>query len=223
MTDWRQDIVARAEAAARGYLADSPACHDWDHTQRVRSNALQLARGEGADLLVVEVAALLHDIGRPQELADQGKTDHAQVGAEMALRLLPQLCVDDNAFIAHVADCIRTHRFRTRQPELFPATQEAKVVFDADKLDGIGAIGIARSFHFAGRIGARVHNTAEEALAENSYSKEDSAYREYLVKLRYVKDKMLTETGRRLAIQRHDFMVEFFRQLNEETGLAIRN
>ena len=217
MMDWRQDIVARAEAAARECLADSPACHDWDHTQRVRCNALQLARGEGADLLVVEVAALLHDIGRPQELADQGKTDHAQVGAEMATRLLPQLGVDDNAFITHVADCIRTHRFRMRQPELFPKTLEAKVVFDADKLDGIGAIGIARSFHFAGRIGARVHNTAEEALAENSYSQEDSAYREYLVKLRYVKDKMLTETGRRLAIQRHDFMVDFFRQLNEET------
>ena len=129
MMDWRQDIVARAEAAARECLADSPACHDWDHTQRVRCNALQLAHGEGADLLVVEVAALLHDIGRPQELADQGKTDHAQVGAEMATRLLPQLGVDDNAFITHVADCIRTHRFRTRQPELFPKTLEAKVVF----------------------------------------------------------------------------------------------
>ena len=91
------------------------------------------------------------------------------------------------------------------------------MVFDADKLDGIGAIGIARSFHFAGRIGARVHNTEAEALSDSSYSREDSAYREYLVKLRYVKDKLLTESGKQMAKQRHEFMVAFFNQLNEET------
>ena len=83
--------------------------------------------------------------------------------------------------------------------------------------DGIGAIGIARSFHFAGRIGARVHNTEAEALSDSSYSREDSAYREYLVKLRYVKDKLLTESGKQMAKQRHEFMVAFFNQLNEET------
>ncbi len=217
MEEWKEHLVERAVEAAKRYLADSPACHDWDHTLRVRGNAMHLARVEGADPLVVEVAALLHDIGRPQELADQGKTDHAQLGAEMVLTLLPQLGVDDPRFIAHVAACIRTHRYRTRQPELIPQSIEAKVVFDADKLDGIGAIGIARSFHFAGRIGARVHNTEAEALSDSSYSREDSAYREYLVKLRYVKNKLLTESGRQMAKQRHEFMVAFFNQLNEET------
>ena len=216
MENWKDNLVSRTEAAAKKCLADSPACHDWDHTLRVRNNAMRLAKAEGADALVVEVAALLHDIARPQELADQGKSDHAQLGAEMVLALLPTLGVTDNAFIAHVADCVRTHRYRTRTPELKPATLEARIIFDADKLDGIGAIGIARSFHFAGRIGARVHNTEAEALSDSSYSREDSAYREYLVKLRYVKDKLLTAAGREMALQRHDFMVAFFQQLNDE-------
>ena len=219
MTDWRQDIVERAVAAARGYRADSPACHDWDHTQRVRCNALQLARGEGADLLVVEVAALLHDIGRPQELADQGKTDHAQVGAEMAALLLPQLGVDDDAFIAHVVDCIRTHRFRTRTGEP-PATIEAKVLFDADKLDSLGAIGLARAFHFAGKTGARVHNTPQEALSGDSYGREDSALREFLVKLQNVPGRLLTATGRQIGAERLAFMREFFARLDRECALT---
>jgi uncharacterized protein len=83
-------------------------------------------------------------------------------------------------------------------------------------LDSIGAIGIGRSFHFAGRTGARVHNRAEEALASDSYSREDSAYREYLVKLRKIRERMLTDAGRQLAEKRHAFMVAFFEELNEE-------
>lgn len=217
---WADGLVQRVEEASRKLLADSPACHDWDHTLRVRDNAMRIAEVEHADLLVVEVAALLHDIGRPAELADNGKTDHAVLGAEMSGHLLEELGVPDADFIEHVAACVRTHRYRARSPENRPATLEAMVIFDADKLDGIGAIGIARSFHFAGRIGARVHNSAEEALSDSSYSRQDSAYREYLVKLRYLKDGMLTAAGRAYALQRHEFMVAFFDQLNAETGLS---
>ena len=209
-------IIYKVEAAAKGLLEGSPACHDWEHTLRVRRNAMRIARAEGADALVVELAALLHDIGRPAELADCGRTCHAQLGAEMAAKLLKELGVEDVALIEHVAACVRTHRYRSRSPENRPQSLEAKVIFDADKLDGIGAIGIARSFHFAGRIGARIHNRAEEALADDSYSREDSAYREYLVKLRHVKDGMLTETGRQMAADRHRFMQEFFDELNIE-------
>jgi len=220
MADWKERLVAEVGEAARELLAKSPACHDWDHTLRVRGLAMQIAQAEDADLLVVEVAALLHDIGRPQELADHGQTDHAQLGAEMATQLLRQRGDIPQEFIEHVSACIRTHRYRARDSRNLPETIEAKVIFDADKLDGIGAIGIARSFHFAGRIGARVHNTEKEALSDSSYSREDTAYREYLVKLRYVKDRLLTETGRKIALQRHQFMVDFFRQLNEETGVT---
>ena len=183
---------------------------------RVRRNAMRLAKSEGADLLVVEAAALLHDIGRPAELADCGRTCHAELGAQMVREKLPEFGIDDAEFIEHVASCVLTHRYRRRNPERFPKTIEAKVIFDADKLDGIGAIGLARSFHFAGRIGAKIHNREAEALSEGSYSREDSAYREYLVKLRHVKDNLLTESGRTIASDRHRFMEEFFDELNCE-------
>ncbi len=200
----------------RCLLEDSPACHDWDHTLRVWTTARKLAAAEGAQTFIVDVAALMHDIGRPAELQDQGKTDHAVLGAEMARRLLPQWGLHDNALIDAIVHCIHAHRYRQRTQGIQPQTIEAKIVFDADKLDGMGAIGIARSFHFAGRIGARVHNTAEEALSEGSYSRQDSAYREYLVKLRHLKDKMMTASGREMALERHRFMEAFFDELNRE-------
>ncbi|MBN2449519.1 MAG: HD domain-containing protein [Lentisphaeria bacterium] len=199
----------------REHLAGSPACHDWDHTLRVLNNARHLCRVEGADPRVVEFAAVLHDIGRPEELEDRGKTCHAEWGAEMTLGLLVDLGITDMAFIRHVSACVRTHRYRRRNDDR-PETLEARIVFDADKLDCIGAIGIGRAFHFAGRIGARVHNTAAEAEDSASYSRDDSAYREYLVKLRHVPDRMLTAEGRRMAAARHAFMVAFFEQINRE-------
>ena len=202
---------------ARDRLEHSPACHDWDHTLRVLNNARHLCRVEGADLLVVEFAAVLHDVGRPAELADQGQTCHAHRGAELVHEILPGLGITDPAFIEHVAACVRTHRFRNRTDDR-PASLEARIVFDADKLDSIGAIGIGRSFHFAGRIGARVHNRADEAQSSASYSREDSAYREFLVKLRHLHERMLTAEGRRMAASRHRFMVAFFEQLNREVN-----
>ena len=87
----------------------------------------------------------------------------------------------------------------------------------ADKLDSIGAIGAGRAFHFAGRIGARVHNSEAEARDSDSYSVEDSAYREYLVKLRHIHEAMLTAEGRRMAEGRHLFMVAFFERICLET------
>lgn len=213
---WTDGLIKRLETEAMALLASSPACHDWDHTLRVRRNAMMIAEAEGADKLVVEAAAILHDVGRPAELMDEGKTDHAELGASMVPHILKRTGVDDTGFIEHVAACVLTHRFRKRHPERIPATLEAKTVFDADKLDSMGAIGIARSFHFAGRVGARVHNTETEALNSDSYSHEDTAYREYLVKLRFLKDAMLTNTGRIIALNRHDFMKTFFHELNTE-------
>ena len=213
------ELIGKVEAEVARILLASPACHDWEHTCRVRKNALEIAEEEGADLLVVELAALLHDIGRPAELADCGKTDHAVLGANMVPGILRSFGAQDAQFVSRVAECVRTHRYRKRSPEGMPVSLEAKCVFDADKLDSIGAIGIGRAFHFAGRIGAKVHNSAEQALASPSYSREDSAYREYLVKLRHIIGNMLTGTGRRMAQSRHDFMLAFFDELNRECGL----
>lgn len=109
--------------------------------------------------------------------------------------------------------CIETHRFRGNNK---PQTKEAKVLFDADKLDSIGAVGIGRAFQFAGEVGARLHNGGIDIKQTQSYSKEDTAYREFTVKLRKIKDRMLTEEGKRMAEERHRFMIAFFDRLNDE-------
>ncbi|MCQ2397323.1 MAG: HD domain-containing protein [Lentisphaeria bacterium] len=202
-------------AYAQGCLETDASCHDWDHTLRVLKSALDLGRIEGTDESVVTVAAILHDIARPVEMRDHGRSDHAFIGAQMAYDYLAAEGVRDDVWRRHVADCIRTHRYRSRTGEA-PATVEAKVLFDADKLDSLGAIGLARAFHFAGKTGARVHNSAEEALAGESYGREDSAYREYLVKLKYLPEAMLTKAGRETARARHEFMKRFFDELDAE-------
>ena len=212
----RQDLWQTFEGIVTAKLANAPGCHDYAHTLRVLHNAELLLQTEpDADSFVVRTAALFHDFARPEELASDGKQDHAQLGADLVRIELEQLgCEPD--FVNHVTSCIRTHRYRGK---LIPETLEAKIVYDADKLDSTGAFGIARAFHFAGRIGACLHNTAEEAVNSDAYGKNDSAYREYLVKLRHLPGKMLTESGRELAKERAVFMDEFFSRLNNEAGL----
>lgn len=216
MNDPHAAVFARLLERARQILEAVPACHDWDHTLRVLANARHLAEAEGADPTLVAFAAVLHDIGRPEELADNGRTCHAQLGARRTRDVLEGLGVSDGAFVERVAHCVRAHRYRRRRGGEAPATLEARVVFDADKLDCIGAVGIGRSFHFAGRTGARLHNTESEATGSESYSREDTAYREYLVKLRAIPERMLTTEGRRIATARHEFMVNFFDRLCRE-------
>jgi uncharacterized protein len=199
-------------------LSGHPECHGFDHTARVWHNARDILAAEQADAAVAEYAAWLHDIGRVAEFADNGKSCHATVGAGMVPEILASVGVADGEFVAHVAECVRTHRFRAREGQV-PQSIEAKIVYDADKLDSIGAIGVGRAFHFAGRVGARVHNSSEEALAADSYSLQDSAYREYLVKLKRIHENLLTAGGRRLGRRRHEFMVGFFQELGAETGI----
>jgi len=201
--------------AVRKRLESAPGCHDWEHTRRVLHNAQIIAAGEkNADIQVVETAAVLHDIARPEELKSKGKVCHAVIGSEISDKFLRDCEFRNEEFIRKVCNCVKTHRYRGggRSPLLI----EEKIVYDADKLDSIGAVGVGRAFHFAGRIGAKLHNTEKEALASDSYSSEDSAYREYLVKLRHIHGKLLTKTGRKVAKQRSDFMHEFFKQINRE-------
>lgn len=215
MTILTSDELKRLSERARALLERDASCHDWDHTERVLSCARTLALLEGADLSVVTAAAILHDIARPIEMSDHGRSDHAALGAQMALELLEEEGIGNESWRKHVAECIRTHRYRNRTGDS-PATVEARVLYDADKLDSLGAIGLARAFHFAGKTGARVHNRREEALAGESYGREDSAYREYLVKLQYLPEAMLTDAGRKLAEERSAFMKAFFEELTRE-------
>ncbi|MCK5834429.1 MAG: phosphohydrolase, partial [Lentisphaeria bacterium] len=140
---------------------------------------------------------------------------HAQVGSDLAREILTRFGYVDEMLIDQVTHCILCHRTRNGH---VPQTLEAKIVFDADKLDSIGAIGIGRAFHFAGRFGAKVHNDKLAAIGSEAYSEEDTAYREYLVKLKHISKNLYTNSGKTLAKDRHDFMVRFFDQLNTETS-----
>lgn len=206
------DLFDRVREEVKTLFADARGSHDWEHTERVVNLCLHIGKREKADLEVLTLAALLHDIGREHQDSANGSICHAERGAAMARELLSRYPVDD-ALIEKVVHCIEAHRFRG---DHLPHTKEARVLFDADKLDAMGATGIGRAFLFAGEVGAKLHN--KEIVVERTlaYSREDTAYREYLVKLVTLKDRMLTEEGRRMAQSRHQFMVEFFDRLNQE-------
>ncbi|XCN74932.1 MAG: HD domain-containing protein [Candidatus Electrothrix aestuarii] len=194
------------------YCLEEGGSHGPDHSERVLHTAMSIGEKMGARLDIIAPAALLHDIGRKQESSSKGKVCHAELGAEMAEPILQELGYTeaDRAAICH---CIRAHRFRNNAA---PETIEAKILFDADKLDSIGAIGIGRAFLFAGQIGARLHNAEIDPADTETYSTEDTAYREFQVKMSKVREQMLTPLGRQIAERRHAFMETFFSELHRE-------
>lgn len=209
------DILVRLKENVKEIFNGASGSHDWDHTLRVYHLCDRIGKAEKADLDVVRTAALLHDIGRSQQDKTNGNICHAHQGARMARGIIRPLPLSE-AQRENVVHCIRTHRFRGRRR---PQTIEAKVLFDADKLDAIGAVGVARAFLFAGEIGARLHNPDVNIENTQPYSENDTGYREYRLKLRKIKNRMLTDEGKKLADKRHRFMAEFFKRfINEYNG-----
>ena len=211
------DFIEKIKNEAKSYFTNARGSHDWDHTERVCNLCLRIGKKENADTGIIKLAAILHDIGREEEDRLNGKICHAERGAILARQILEKHNVEENK-IAKITHCIETHRFRG---DKIPQSKEAKVLFDADKLDSIGAVGIGRTFLFAGEVGARLHNKEVDIEKTKPYTVEDTGYREFIVKLSKIKDKMLTSEGKRIAEERHDFMVKFFNRLNEEVdGVA---
>lgn len=210
-------ILESIRREAKAYFRSARGSHDWDHTERVFQLCLRIGRKERADLEVLKLAALLHDIGREAEDRTSGRVCHAERSAELARRILDEHGIDKKR-TAEVVRCIETHRFRG---EHGPDSLEGKVLFDADKLDSIGAIGIGRAFLFAGEVGARLHNPNIVVGETRPYTREDTAYREFLVKLRKIKGRIFTREGRRIARDRHHYMAEYFKRLNRETAGRI--
>ncbi len=197
---------------SNSYCQQEGGSHGPDHSERVYQLALRLGREMGGDLEILAAAALLHDIGRNEESRSKGNICHAESGSEMAVPILQKLRYPAKT-IEQICHCIRSHRYRgTYKPE----SLEARILFDADKLDSIGAIGIGRAFLFAGQIGACLHNPEQDPQTTESYSTQDTAYREFQVKMSRVRDQLMTPGGRKIAEKRHRFMEVFFDQLNRE-------
>lgn len=204
--------IKEIRAFAIKCFSDAPGSHDWDHVERVRNLCLHIADVEGADKNALEIAAYLHDVGRRYQDLSKGKVCHAEKGAELARPLLEDYPLSEEQK-ANIIHCIRTHRFRGSH---VPETLEAKILFDADKLDAIGAVGVGRAFLFAGEVGARLHNSAVAPEDTEVYTREDTGYREFKIKLSKIKDRMLTREGSRIASERHAFMESFFKRFLEE-------
>lgn len=206
------DILHTVRQLAEQRFSNALGSHDWEHTLRVHRLCRHIGPIEGADMLVLESAAFLHDIGRSDQDSTNGSICHAVKGAQLAARIMSDLPLS-TACKENIVHCVRAHRFRDGYN---PATIEARVLFDADKLDAIGAVGVARAYLFAGELGASLHNADLRPEETEPYSKNDTGHREYVVKLSRIKDSMLTAEGRRMAMERHDFMASFFNRFLEE-------
>lgn len=204
------------------------AAHDFDHVMRVYHTCLSLAENEtGIDYDILIPAVLLHDIARSQEDEDPtGQIDHAVLGAEMAAEILKQLRYESEQ-IEKIKHCIRTHRFRSGS---IPETIEAKILYDADKLDVLGAVGIARSFMLAGKHGERlfIDTDLNEYCAANigvngrvkDVSKHSSNI-EFELKLKKIPEKLYTAKAKELAATRVKYMADFFKILKAEIEGSI--
>jgi len=214
---------------ARAWYPGHDPVHGFDHVLRVLHLAEQLASAEGADLEIVRAAVLLHDAETTeidgqqtaissQEAEASKRTSHHLDSAEFARRQLEAEGWPEQR-ISAVEHCIRAHRFRDEREQ--PQTLEARVLFDADKLDAIGAVGVARAIAYAVTHGQPAYAKPSETFLQNGIKEPGeahSAYHEYVLKLCKLKNRLSTPAAIALAEQRHRFMEDYFQQLQEEAG-----
>jgi len=208
------DLTEKIKKEAKNYFHNARGSHDWDHTERVYNLCVRIGKKEKANMEILKLATLLHDVARDEEYKSKGKVCHAEKSAFLAKKILEKFKIDEDK-IDKIVHCIKCHRFKSNN---VPKTIEAKVLFDADKLDSIGAVGIGRTFLFAGEVGARLHNKEIDIEKTEPYTLEDTAYREFTFILKKIKDRMLTREGKRIAKERHNYMVNFFKRLDKEVG-----
>lgn len=202
---------------AREWYRDSDPVHDFDHVLRVYRMAERLAIAEGADLEIIHAAALLHDSrGSAPGGNGEDRAEHHITSARFASEVLQGKGWPEDRIEA-VQHCILAHRYRGK--EHAPETLEAKVLFDADKLDVLGATGAARTIAYAALDGEPAYAEPSDEFLQTGVKQPGephSSYHEFLFKLTNVKSRMFTPSGRALAEARHAFLVDFYEQLQAE-------
>lgn len=200
---------------AKEWYQDADAVHDFSHIERVYRMSERLAKAEGADLEIVHAAALLHD-AEGTAPGGEARLEHHLRSAAFAGEILRAEGWPEER-IAAVQHCVRAHRYRDdREP---PATIEAKCLFDADKLDVLGAIGALRVALYAALAGTPLYTPPSAQFLQTGKElpgELHSAYHEYLFKLRNVESRLFTRTARQLAQQRAEYLKQFFEQLIAE-------
>jgi uncharacterized protein len=215
MEQWLLELARRTLESEGG----NDAAHDLDHVARTMAIAKRIHDREGGDLPTLLAAVALHDIG--QERAKTTGVDHALLGAEMARDLLADTSFP-TAAIPDVQQAIRDHRTTGTS---VPATLEGRILFDADKIDSLGAVGIARLYCITGMNGQRVYApvpatveqpVSSQKLKEMRKRQDYSSSIEFELLLADLPDKFLTPTGRAMALERHEYMRIFFDRLRRE-------
>ena len=198
----------------------SDSAHDCEHVYRVLYVALDIADHESeVDMDVLITAALLHDIGRKEQF-ENPTLCHAQVGAEKSQKYLLENGYDAE-FAEKVANCIRVHRYRNSNP---PQTIEEKILFDADKIDATGTLGIARTLLYKGQVGDPLYSLNVDGLvSDGSRDSEPSFFQEYKYKLEGVYDKFFTARGRDIALERQQSAVSFYESMLTEVQDSYEN
>jgi uncharacterized protein len=200
---------------ARAWYPERDPVHGFDHVLRVLQVAEWLAGALGADRDIVRAAALLHDAAGAAPGPDSGRSTHEQTSAAFAGEVLRREEWPSDRIQA-VEHCIRAHRFRGAER---PSSLEAQILFDADKLDVLGAFGVARTIAYALQAGEPIYAEPSPSFREVGAAEPGephSAYHEYLFKLRHVSGRLHTEPARALAARREALLVRFFEALAEE-------
>jgi len=208
------DLISTTIAFVKQQLIGAEGGHDWFHIERVYKNSLLIAQSETCDETVVKLGALLHDIA-DSKFHNGDET----IGPKVARTFLESQNVDEN-IIVHVLNIIENISFKGGNFEKKFHSKELEIVQDADRLDAIGAIGIARTFNYGGfknrplynpNIAPNLHMSKEEYKTS-----EAPTINHFYEKLLLLKDKMNTETGKQIALERHHFMENFLSQFYAE-------
>ncbi len=207
-------VIEKTINFVKKQLEHAESGHNWFHMERVYNNALLIAKEETCDLEVVQLAALLHDIA-DSKFHDGDET----VGPKVAREFLTSENVSEET-INHVVAIIENISFKGGNFEKQFTSKELEIVQDADRLDAIGAVGIARTFNYGGFKNREIYNP--EIAPNLKMSKEEyknstaPTINHFYEKLLLLKDKMNTETGKKIAQQRHEFMEKFLEQFYKE-------
>jgi uncharacterized protein len=207
-------LIENTIAFAKQKLYAAEGGHDWFHVERVYKNALLISKTEDCNLLVIELAALLHDI------ADSKFHDGDEsVGPQIAKDFLLSQAVPKE-IISHVVSIIGNISFKGGHPQSDFSSKELDIVQDADRLDALGAIGIARTFNYGGFKNRELYNPAiapNLRMTKEEYKNSTApTFNHFYEKLLLLKDKMNTSTGKILAAQRHIFIMDFVEQFLAE-------
>lgn len=210
----KQTTIKQVVLEVKKRLGGENTGHDWWHIARVWINALRIGRAEKADLFIVQLAALLHDI------ADWKfhNGDHTK-GAKIAQEILSRHGVDGK-IIDHVCEIVLNISFKGAGVKNKIKTLEGKIVQDADRLDAIGAIGIARCFTYGGFAGHQIYDPRMKSKHHKTFAayknNKNTSINHFYEKLLLLKDLMNTETGKKIAQERHEFMEQYLKRFFKE-------